>query len=167
MKPAQCRRVFPFMKIRSAATCFVFAFPLLALVSALHGEQKPSADPAPPSVLRKYDRNKDGVLDEKERAKWEADKAAEREKYRAERAEMLGKYDLNKDGKLSEDERAVAKIAMERERTERDTERMRERVAKEAREAKEAAAREAEKARVKETEGQAGDMMGGGSMMME
>jgi hypothetical protein len=153
------------MKIRSTPACFVFA--LLACAAPLQANDKPASDVVPPSALKKHDRNKDGVLDEGERAKWEAEKAAEREKYRRERAEMLGKFDLNKDGRLSEDERVAAKIAMERERTERDTERMRERVAKEAMEAKEAAEKEAANAKAKEKDGSGGEMMGGGSMMME
>lgn len=155
------------MKTRPAPTCSVFVFALFVCAAPLQANDMSASDPVPPSVLRKYDRNKDGVLDEKERAKWESDKAAEREKYRRERADMLGKFDLNKDGKLSEEERVAAKIAMERERTERDTERMRERAAQEAKAAREAAAKEAEKNTDKAKEGAPSDMMGGGSMMME
>lgn len=147
--------------------CSVFGVALLFCVAPLQANDKSSSDPVPPSILKRYDKNKDGALDENERAKWESDKAAAREKDRRERAEMLGRFDLNKDGKLSEEERVAAKIAMERERTERDTERMRERSAKEAKEAREAAAKEAEKAKAKEKEGPGGEMLGGGSMMME
>lgn len=146
---------------------FVFASLLLACASASRAEEKPAADPVPPSILKKYDRNKDGVLDEKERAKWEADKAAAREKYQKQRAEMLEKFDTNKDGKLDEQERAAAKLAMERTRTEQEGERMKERAAKAEQEAKETAAKEAEKAKAKEKEKPAEDMMGGDSMMME
>ena len=74
----------------------------------------------PPGILKKYDKNKDGVLDATETAQWEADKAERREKERKAREERLQKYDLNKDGKLSDDEKAAAKLAMEKERTERE-----------------------------------------------
>lgn len=146
---------------------FALVSSLLACLPALRAEDKPATEPVPPSILKKYDRNKDGALDEKERAKWEADKAAMREKYRKQRAEMLEKFDTNKDGKLSEEERAAAKIAMERVRTEEEGERMKERAAKAEREAKEEAAKEAEKAKAKEKETPAEGMMGGDSMMME
>ena len=88
------------------------------------------AETPPPSVLKKYDKNQNGVLDEKERGKWEADKAARREKDRAERAAMLERYDANKDGKLSEEEKVSAKMERERERSEKETEKLKERVAK-------------------------------------
>jgi hypothetical protein len=141
---------------------------LLASVGALRGEDKPSpAETVPPSVLKRYDKNKDGALDEKERGKWEADKAARREKDRVQRAEMLEKFDTNKDGRLSEEERAAAKLAMERVRTEQEGEKMKERAAKAEQEAKDAAAKEAEKSKAKEKEKPAEDMMGGDSMMME
>jgi hypothetical protein len=93
----------------------------LALVSggSLLAEGEARAD-VPPGILKKYDKNKDGALDETELARWEADKAARREKERKAREERLQKYDLNKDGKLSEDEKAAAKLAMEKERTERE-----------------------------------------------
>ncbi len=85
----------------------------------------------PASVLERYDRNKDGKLGDEEKAKWEADKAARREKEKARRAEMLEKYDANKDGKLSEEEKAAVKLEWQRERTEKDAEKMKERSARE------------------------------------
>lgn len=57
-------------------------------------------------LLERFDTNKDGQLDESERAAMK--KAFEAK--RAERhQEMLAKYDLDKDGKLSESERAAAR----------------------------------------------------------
>jgi hypothetical protein len=47
-----------------------------------------------------YDLNKDGKLDEQERAAMKADRAAKRQ------ARMLAKYDVNKNGKLDADEQA-------------------------------------------------------------
>ncbi|NMO15199.1 hypothetical protein HPC49_01345 [Pyxidicoccus fallax] len=53
------------------------------------------------SKLEKFDTNKDGTLDESERAAMRA----EREK---KRQEMVQKFDANKDGKLDEAERQAA-----------------------------------------------------------
>lgn len=138
---------------------------LSVCASGLRGEEKPAAEPVPPSILKRYDRNKDGVLDEGERAKYEADKAAARERHRKERAEMLERFDTNKDGRISEEERAAAKLAMERTRTELEGERMKERAAKAEQEAKETAAKEAEK--MKESEAKPAEPSGGDAMMME
>ncbi len=157
------------MKIHSTLLRFALVSSLLVCASVSRADEKKSADdPVPPSVLRKYDRNKDGVLDETERAEWEADKAdkaADREKYQKERAEMLERFDTNKDGRISEKERAAAKLAMERTRTEQEGERMKERAAKAEQEAKEAAAKTAEKDAGKPAAAEG--MMGGDSMMME
>lgn len=60
----------------------------------------------PPGILKKYDLNNDGVLDEKEKAAWDADKAQKKAEAEAKRLE---KYDANKDGKLDESELAAEK----------------------------------------------------------
>lgn len=111
-------------------------FALLACLCACAGvvradEAGKSKPDVPASVLQRYDKNKDGKLGEQEKAKWEADKAARREKEQARRAEMLKKYDADKDGKLSEEEKAVVKLEWQKERTEKDAEKMKERSAKE------------------------------------
>lgn len=49
----------------------------------------------PPELLKKYDKDGDGKLNEEERTAWRT----EREK------EMLAKYDADKDGKLNDEER--------------------------------------------------------------
>lgn len=124
--------------------------PLLALplvfLSAARGEDaaKSEAAEVPPSVLKRFDRNKNGALDEPERAKWEAEKNERREKYRAERAAMLEKYDADRDGRISEAEKADAKLGWQRERTVKEAERMKERAEREKAKAEEAR-REAEK----------------------
>jgi hypothetical protein len=139
---------------------------VLACASSLRAEEKlPSTEPVPPSILKRYDRNKDGALDENERAKWESDKAAARAKYQKERAEMLERFDTNKDGRISEEERAAAKLAMERMRIEQEGERMKERAAKAEQKARAASAQEAEKPQ--ETTKPAADQMGEETMMME
>lgn len=137
-------------------------------------QEKEKAE-VPPSVLKRYDKNKNGALEEAEIAKWESDKAAAREKRKAEREAMLAKYDLNKDGKLSAEERAEAKIAMQEDNSERDAARMKERAEKvkaEKAAAAAAAAGGAEKpadgAEKKEGAGEAagGDEMMAGETMM-
>lgn len=62
----------------------------------------------PASALKKYDANKDGVLDETEKAAWEADKAS---KNAAAKAKRLEAFDANKDGELDATERAAEKAA--------------------------------------------------------
>ncbi len=84
-------------------------------------QDKLADKPPAPSVVRRYDKNKDGLLDEQEAAKWKADLAAKREQYAKERAELLEKYDADKDGKISDAEKAAAKLGMGRDRTERDS----------------------------------------------
>lgn len=173
MKPAQGFGSLPSYPMK------LHLFPRLALVaalglsaSALHAQNdKDAADaPVPPSVLARYDRNKDGKLDEAERAKWQADLAARREKSQAERRAMLERFDTNKDGRLSEEEHAAAKIEMQKERSEKDAERMKERAAKERAEREKAEKQAAEKAAEKAPEKPAkdaapADEMGGGMMM--
>lgn len=111
---------------------------LLASAALLHGQETPA--PVPASVLKRYDKNKNGALEATEVAKWEADKAALRAKRKTERDALLAKYDANRDGRLDESETADAKLGMEKERAERDGEKIM------ARAAAEKAAREAEAA---------------------
>jgi len=108
-----------------------FALGLLALLSAVtfasaeeSKERKPSKE-----TLEKYDANKDGTLDESEKAAWNADIAA---KTKATKEANLAKYDLNKDGKLDDSEKAAMKAD--------------EAAAKETKKAEKAAAKEAKKA---------------------
>lgn len=100
---------------RAAALASLF----LVFAGALRAEEKTKPE-VPPSILKKYDKDKSGALDETEIAKWEADKAARREKDRLAREERLAKYDTDKDGKLSDDEKAAAKLEMDKERADRD-----------------------------------------------
>ncbi len=111
---------------------------LLAASALLHAE---TPSPVPASVLKRYDKNKNGVLEPAEVTKWEADKAAARAKYKTERDALLAKYDTNHDGRLDEAETADAKLGMEKERAERVGERIM------ARAAAEKAAQEAEAAK--------------------
>lgn len=117
------------MNTRTLFTRLALVSVLALSVTALRAEEKGKAD-VPPGVLKKYDKNQDGALDAAEKAKWEADKAANREKAQAKRAEMLEKYDANKDGKLSEEEHAAAKLEREKAKSERMAEKMKERAEK-------------------------------------
>jgi hypothetical protein len=107
--------------------------PLVSVAAPAAGEEK-----VPAAVLKKYDANKDGMLDEAEKAVWQADKEKQRAAREAGRAEDLARYDADKDGKLEKDERAVMKIDDEKARAEK-------KAAQEARKAEKAAALEAKK----------------------
>src|SRR5262245_56666266 len=60
--------------------------------------------PSHETLIQKFDKNGDGVLDDAERADMKAALAAKRA---ARRQAMLDKYDTNKDGKLEPAERAA------------------------------------------------------------
>lgn len=96
-------------------------------------------------MLKKYDANKDGALDDVEKAarKAEADAKAKEMK-----AANLAKYDANKDGKLDDEERAAMKADKEAAREARKAELEAKRDAKKA----EHAAEKAEHAARKEGE---------------
>lgn len=85
------------------------------LVRAADEEKKPAAPAATPAakpaaaqnkVLEKYDKNKDGKLDDAERAELQKDREVARKERQA---EMLKKYDKNGDGKLDDAERTAAR----------------------------------------------------------
>jgi len=64
------------------------------LVQAAEGEAKPAAPPGREEIIKKYDKNGDGKLDQEERAAFMKDR----------QADSLKKYDKNGDGKLDESE---------------------------------------------------------------
>ena len=64
-------------------------------------ERKPSKE-----TMAKYDTNKDGMLDDAEKAAMKADVVA---RGKATREANLAKYDANKDGKLDDTEKAAMK----------------------------------------------------------
>ncbi len=94
------------MKI-ALALCGSLAAGGIAAAQGIHG----GADRA--EILQKYDLNKDGKLDDGERAAMRADLKAKHEKMRS---EMISRFDTNKDGKLDDSEKAVMKDTLATER---------------------------------------------------
>jgi hypothetical protein len=84
-------------------------------VSKAEDKKDTKDKPVSEQVLKKYDADKNGVLDDSEKAVWEADKA---KKKAAEMAKRLEKWDTNKDGKLDESELAAEK-AFKKEQAEK------------------------------------------------
>ncbi|MFA6959762.1 MAG: hypothetical protein WC205_03310 [Opitutaceae bacterium] len=93
----------PVISTLRGALCVLVA---VCAISTSKADETKDAKKVPPGILKKYDANNDGVLDEKEKAVMEADKAA---KKAATEAKRLAKYDANKDGKLDEAELAAEK----------------------------------------------------------
>lgn len=63
-------------------------------------------------MLKRFDKNHDGQLDDNERAAMKAEMEKHREGDRPSKEELLKKFDKNGDGELDENERAAAKAAM-------------------------------------------------------
>ena len=82
---------------------------LTATGVAFAQEGKEGMHTPPPELLQKYDTNKNGKLDDTERAAMRAD----REKLRAEK---LAQFDKNKDGTLDDTERKAMRDSMLAER---------------------------------------------------
>jgi len=95
----------PFITTLRGALCALIA---VSAITVSQADETKKEKPVPPGILKKYDANKDGVLDETEKAAWEADKAKRRS---SDEARRLGKFDANKDGKLDESELAAEKAA--------------------------------------------------------
>jgi len=77
------------MKTKSLLLASVVAlFGAMIVVPSVRADDEPAAKPQHekkigPRILKKYDKNGDGVLDEQEKAAWEADKAKHREERKA------------------------------------------------------------------------------------
>jgi hypothetical protein len=81
-----------------------------AVAQAADAEKKKAAEENPKAKwMEKYDKNKDGKLDEAERAALKKDREAD----------YLKKFDKNGDGKLDDEEKAAAKEAMKKRGQER------------------------------------------------
>ena len=65
-------------------------------------------------MLEKFDANKDGKLDDAEKAAMKAECEKRKAGMEARKAKMLEKFDTNKDGKLDDAEKAAAKAAHEK-----------------------------------------------------
>jgi|GEM_PF-6614239 len=89
---------------------------VLMSATASAGDKPAQAEPKSCAVNHRneqYDVNKDGKLDEQERAAMKADRAAKRQ------ARLLAKYDANKNGQLDPEEETVHKADVEKRRAAR------------------------------------------------
>jgi membrane protein involved in colicin uptake len=102
---------------------------VICACSAAQAEEGKQPKAVPPGVLKKYDANQDGVLDESEKAAMEADKAKKKAEMEAKR---LQKFDTNKDGKLDESEIAAEKAAKAEAAAKKKAEMEKKKVEKEA-----------------------------------
>lgn len=80
----------------------------VSIISVVQADETKKDKPVPAAAIKKYDANKDGVLDETEKAAWDADVAKRKAD---ELAKRLEKYDTNKDGTIDEAELAAEKAA--------------------------------------------------------
>jgi len=116
------------------AGCGTWIVAAMLMTVAARADEKPAnAEPKACAVNHRneqYDVNKDGKLDEQERAAMKADRAAKRQ------ARLLAKYDANKNGQLDPEEEAVHKADVEKRRAARAEKKK----AKEAEKAAQAAA---------------------------
>lgn len=76
------------------------------------GAEKKTEKQIPPGVLKKYDKDGDGKLNDDEAAAWKAAKEADIKA-------KLEKYDTNQDGKIDADEKAAMKAAKEKQQKEK------------------------------------------------
>ena len=118
-------KIIPSAPVTCAMALLGLSLVPIALGAA--GEEK-----VPDSVLKKYDANRDGTLDETERAAWQADKDKQRAAREARHAEELTRYDTNQDGKINRDERAAIRADDEKARAEKQAARAAQKVDKAA-----------------------------------
>ena len=106
--------------VRIFAPGFLALALLLAVVPVRADESAPKKEKGhSKAVLKKYDANGDGQLDESELARLKADEKAKRD---AQRVEDLAKYDADKNNKLSKTEREKMKTDKEAVRAEKKAE---------------------------------------------
>ncbi len=97
----------PTLCIRAVITAVAFGF---CAGASLHAETTAKPEkPIPAGVLKKFDKDGDGKLDDAEMAAWKAAREAEKKA-------MMEKYDTNKDGKLDESEKAAMKADKDKEK---------------------------------------------------
>jgi hypothetical protein len=99
--------MFTKMKLALAFVGCSLAVGGIAAAQGFHGGGKRG------EIVQKYDLNKDGKLDDGEKAAMRADFKA---KFEQKRAEMIAKFDTNRDGKLDDGEKAVMRDQMVTER---------------------------------------------------
>ena len=87
------------------------------------GKKGPDGRPSREEMLKKYDKDGDGQLNEQERAALRADmekRQGKRDGERPSREEMLEKFDTDGDGQLSEAERKAMRKSFESRQRERE-----------------------------------------------
>jgi len=105
----------------------LLALVLLAAPAYVRAEETPKEKPLTKNQ-QQYDADKDGKLNDEEKA---AAKAAATAKAKQTREENLAKYDANQDGKLDDDEKAKKHADEQAEKTAAKAEREAKKVAKE------------------------------------
>ncbi|HRE82255.1 MAG TPA: hypothetical protein PLN52_14495 [Opitutaceae bacterium] len=95
-------KFIPYQCLRSGAVLLLLVGPA-SFVGAQDTSDKPKQLPS--AIVRKYDADRDGVLNEEEKAAWKADVQRGRQEAQARRLE---KFDTNRDGKLDKAEKATA-----------------------------------------------------------
>ncbi len=104
--PYVCIRCMKFItyKFYRAGSIFLALFgSSISLLAQDGSAEKPKQ--LPTAILRKYDADKDGRLNEDEKSAWKADVQRGRQEAQARRLE---RYDANRDGKLDKTEKAAA-----------------------------------------------------------
>ena len=87
---------------------FAFAISIAGLVSQAADKEKKPDRPRPGTLLERYDKNKNGKLDQDEREALRKDREADR----------IKRFDKNGDGKLDEQERQAASSEFRKRRAE-------------------------------------------------
>ncbi len=104
--------------MKTKITTIALALAGIVTASAQDGPRRGPGGPGgerqvPPAVLKEFDKDGDGKLNEEER---QAARTAMEAKREEARKKMLAEFDTDKDGKLSEDERKAMRTAMEAKR---------------------------------------------------
>ena len=110
--------------MKTKITCIALALAGIVTASAQEGKPEgqrrgpggpggPGARQVPPAVLKEFDKDGDGKLNDEEA---KAARAAMQAKREEAQKKILAEFDADKDGKLSEEERKAVRTAMEAKR---------------------------------------------------
>lgn len=95
-------KFIPYQRLRSGLVLLLLVGPA-SFAGAQDSSDKPKQLPS--AIVRKYDADRDGILNDAEKAAWKADVQRGRQEAQARRLE---KFDANRDGKLDKAEKATA-----------------------------------------------------------